>query len=260
MSGIIIIPARMGSTRFHGKPLAKIKSKEMIYRTWALTQDIGEIDDVIISTESEELSSFVKSFGAKAIITSDECTNGTERVHETLLQLDYEPDYLINLQGDAVLTPPWVISKLCQVMAEGRANFATTCVKLENKDYEFFINSKKTTPSSGSTVVFDKDKNALYFSKSLIPFSRIDNSFAYRHIGIYAYTPDVLKEYLTLKPSPLELSEGIEVLRALENNIKVKVIEVDYKGRTHWSVDNPEDIEKVEKIIEQEGELSSLLK
>ena len=110
----------------------------------------------------------------------------------------------------------------------------------------------------GTLVVFDRNMNALYFSKTPIPFVRpnkLKELPLYRHIGLYAYRYETLANYLTLQPGPLEQVEGLEQLRALENGINVRVVLVDYRGRTHWSVDSPDDVSKVEAIIAREGEL-----
>jgi 3-deoxy-manno-octulosonate cytidylyltransferase (CMP-KDO synthetase) len=107
-------------------------------------------------------------------------------------------------------------------------------------------------------VTFDRNSNALYFSKNLIPFVRNsskDDPYVFRHIGLYAYRHAALERYVSLEPSPLERAEGLEQLRALENGMPIRVVEVDYRGRTHWSVDTPEDISHVEEIINREGEL-----
>jgi len=249
MKATIIIPARYGSTRFPGKPLAKINGKEMLHRVWLIAKTVKGVDDVYVATDDERIFQQVERFGGKAVMTNPECANGTARTLDALEKLKIKPDVAINLQGDAVLTPPWVISELIEAMSgDKEIKIATPAIKL-NKGQQV----------GGTMVVFDQNKNALYFSKAVIPFKRETSTekdpSLHRHIGIYAYRYETLKKMVSLKPTPLEETEKLEQLRALENGIPIKVVLVDYKGRTHWSVDKPEDVKIVEDIIKKEGEL-----
>lgn len=259
MSAIIIIPARFGSTRLPGKPLALIKGKSLIYRMWTIAKAVKNIDEVYIATDDEKIKAHAETFGAKVIMTPVECQNGTERAFAAVNTLTSRPDIILNLQGDAVLTPPWVIQALLdKMLADTSIGFATTATQMTAEQYAKVVLSKKDGAVGGTTVVFDKNDNALYFSKSLIPFLRqktADSLPVYRHIGLYVYRYPILKRYLELAPSPLEITEGLEQLRALENGIPVKVVKVDYQGRTHWAVDSQEDIDVAEEIISREGEL-----
>lgn len=132
----------------------------------------------------------------------------------------------------------------------------TPAVKLEGEALESFKKHKLTSPASGATVVFDKNFDALYFSKAVVPFIRKPGAAQiYRHIGLYGYRRKGLERYIGLTPTPLEQAEGLEQLRALEHGMKIRVVIVDYKGRTHGSVDAPADVALVEAIIAREGEL-----
>ncbi len=259
MSAIIVIPARFGSSRLPGKPLALIKGKSLIYRVWSIAKAVKNVDEVYIATDDEKIREHVKTFGAKVIMTPVDCKNGTERAFVAANALNPRPDIILNLQGDAVLTPPWVIQALLDKMIKDPSiGFATTATQMNAEQYKKIVLSKKDGAVGGTTVVFDKNDNALYFSKSLIPFLREKTGASlpiYRHIGLYVYRYPVLKQYLDLEPTPLEITEGLEQLRALENGIPIKVVKVDYKGRTHWAVDTQEDIDVAEKIIAEEGEL-----
>lgn len=250
---VIVIPARMASTRFPNKPLARISGKTMIERVW----EIGiaaNIAEVIIATDDQRLKEFATGFGAKVLMTSPECLTGTDRVAEAATKLPGA--IFFSLQGDAVLTPPWIIRDVLEAMLKDFSiQMATPAVKLEGRALQDFIETKKQGSSTGTSVVFDKDKNALYFSKALIPFSRTHLSAVYRHIGLYAYRKETLLRLQSLPEGPLEKAEKLEQLRALENGIPIKVVEVNYQGRTHGSVDRPEDVAVVEKIISSEGEL-----
>lgn len=259
MSAVIVIPARYGSTRLPGKPLALIKGKSLLYRTWSIAKAIKHVDEVYIATDDSRIKDHAHSFGAKVIMTPDTCQNGTERAFAAVETLHPHPDIILNLQGDAVLTPPWAIQALLDKMfADPAIGLATTATQMNVDQYNKMLSSKINGRVGGTTVVFNKSDDALYFSKSMIPFLRdktVHPLPVYRHIGLYVYRYPVLKEYLKLEPTPLEKTEGLEQLRALENGIPIKIVKVDYKGRTHWAVDSQEDIEAVEKIIDKEGEL-----
>lgn len=255
----IIIPARYASSRFPGKPMALIQGKSLLYRTWAIAKAVQQVDEVYIATDDERIVEHANQFGAKTIMTPLSCINGTERALAAAEQINPRPSIVLNLQGDAVLTPPWVIQSLLDTMLDNpEIGFATTATQLSLEQYNIMAASKSNGRVGGTTVVFDKNNNALYFSKCMIPFLRDKSAAAlpiYRHIGLYVYRYATLKHYLTLEPSVLEITEGLEQLRALENGIPIKVVVVDYQGRSHWSVDSLDDVAVVENIIQQEGEL-----
>jgi 3-deoxy-manno-octulosonate cytidylyltransferase (CMP-KDO synthetase) len=257
-TALIIIPARMASTRFPNKPLALIAGKTMIERVWAIGKAVGKEHEVVIATDDENLREFAEDFGAKVLMTSASCATGTDRVAEAALHYP-QHQIFFSLQGDAVLTPPWVIEAVLQTMLKDRAiEMATAAVRLKKKALSDFIASKRGGSSSGTTVVFDRKGDALYFSKAVIPFDRDENNPerpVYRHIGLYSYRMGVLQQLNKLPEGPLERSEKLEQLRALENGISIRVVEVDYRGRTHGSVDRPEDVPFIESVIEREGEL-----
>lgn len=250
---LIVIPARMASTRFPNKPLAKIAGKTMIERVWSIAKTLKH--DVVIATDDTTLQSFALDFGANVVLTSPDCPTGTDRVAE-VANSHSQYQIFFSLQGDAVLTPPWVIDEvLLSMKRDPEIKIATPAVALKGKALGDFILTKERGSSSGTCVVFDQKNDALYFSKSLIPYSRGGERTIFRHIGLYGYRIETLKVLSTLNESPLERAEGLEQLRALENGIPIRVVEVDYNGRTHGSVDRPEDVAFVESIIAKEGEL-----
>lgn len=257
-TALIVIPARMGSTRFPNKPMALIAGITMIERMWSIGKAAGAAHEVVIATDDEALREFAEGFGAKVLMTSPACPTGTDRVAEAALQYSGHGIFF-SLQGDAVLTPPWVIDAVLQTMLKDPSvQMATPAVRLRGKALSDFIASKKGGSSSGTTVVFDRKGDALYFSKAVIPFDRNENNPdrpVYRHIGLYAYRMDTLQRLRQLEEGPLEKSEKLEQLRALENGISIRVVEVDYRGRTHGSVDRPEDVQFIESVIASEGEL-----
>jgi len=254
----IIIPSRMASTRFPNKPLAQIAGMTMIERVWRIGKAAGCGSSVWIATDDENLKRFAEGFGAQVLMTSPDCITGTDRVAEAAAQLSPQ-EIVFSLQGDAVLTPPWVIGQVLQAMlSDPTLQMATPAVQLTGKALSDFVASKRGGSSSGTSVVFDKRGNALYFSKALLPFHRNEHSpdrTLYRHIGLYAYRNQTLQKLSRLPEGLLEKSEKLEQLRALENGIPIRVVPVDYKGRTHGSVDRPEDLAFIESTIAKEGEL-----
>jgi 3-deoxy-manno-octulosonate cytidylyltransferase (CMP-KDO synthetase) len=260
----IVIPARYDSKRFPGKPLANISGKSLLERAWLIARDVESVDSVIIATDDKRIVEHATAFGANVQMTDSKWSNGSERILQALQLQKLSPDIVINLQGDAVLTPPFVISALLKAfLADKNEKYAvaTPCVRLTKNQYAQMLKNKNEGISSGTLVTFDLENKALYFSRSIIPLLRDDKTNGhdlvpvYRHIGLYAYRLQALENYVRLSPTPLEVAEGLEQLRLIENNVPIKVVAVDYKGRTHWSVDHPEDVAIVESIIKKEGEL-----
>jgi 3-deoxy-manno-octulosonate cytidylyltransferase (CMP-KDO synthetase) len=258
-SAVIVIPARMASTRFPNKPLAKIKGREMIKRVWDIAQAVPRASEVIIATDDDGLRCFAEGFGARVMMTSPDCLTGTDRVAEVSRLLGQKHQIFFSFQGDAVLTPPWIIEALLHAMlSDPTIQIATPAVHLTGQALTDFLFSKRGGSSSGTTVTFDKKGRALYFSKAVIPYNRQENHpdrMVYRHIGLYGYRGPVLQQLSLLPEGVFEKSEKLEQLRALENGIPIQVVLVDYRGRTHGSVDRPEDVLFVESVIEKEGEL-----
>ncbi len=260
MSAIIVIPARYGSTRLPGKPLAMIAGKTLLHRIWSIAMAVQHVEGVYIATDDERIKAHAESFGAQVIMTPVDIPNGTERAFHAATALAQTPEIVLNLQGDAVLTPPWVIQALIDYMqANPVVPLATTAVRMTLEQYQQMRQAKQTGAVGGTTVVFDKQDNALYFSKSIIPFMRQIPDPArlpvFRHIGLYVYRYATLKQYLALPQTELEQIEGLEQLRALEHGIPIKVVQVDYRGRSHCAIDSQADIDYVKTIIAKEGEL-----
>jgi 3-deoxy-manno-octulosonate cytidylyltransferase (CMP-KDO synthetase) len=257
MTAAIVIPARYGSSRFPGKPLAQVAGVTMLERVWRIARALEQASRVVVATEDERILAHAQSFGAEAIMTSPDCKNGTERVFDAVNRAEISEDIVLNLQGDAVLTPPWVLDAMIgEMIADASPEIVTPAVRLAGAALDEFVEKKKLRPGSGTTVVFDLNRNALYFSKAVIPYMRHEGrASVYRHIGLYGYRKAGLARYMTLAPSPLEEAEGLEQLRALEQGMAIRVAVVDYRGRTHWSIDAPGDVAVAEAIIAREGEL-----
>ena len=257
MTAAIVIPARYGSGRLPGKPLLEIRGMTMLERVWRIAKAVDGCTRVVIATEDQRIVDHAASFGAEATLTPDSCRNGTERTYAALDAANIQEEAIINFQGDALLTPPWVLEAMVSEFASTSPfDIVTPAVKLDEAALAEFMAHKKDNPSSGTTVVFNGQNNALYFSKQVIPYLRKrDAAAVHRHIGLYGYTREGLKTYVNLQESLLERTEGLEQLRAIENGLTVRVTLVDYRGRTHASVDNKDDIGLAEQIIDREGEL-----
>jgi len=257
---LIIIPARMASSRYPAKPMALISGIPMLERVWRIASAAKQASKVIIATESEEILDFASGFGAEVILTSESCRTGTDRVAEVAQKLELENEILVSFQGDSVLTPSHILDSVIGIFDKNsETEIATPAIKLEGEALDRFLQSKRKGSTTGTMVVFDNHHQALYFSRSIIPYSRESRpEEIYRHIGLYAYRADTLKRFAALKQGRLEKLEKLEQLRALENKIGIKVVPVDFKGRTSASVDNPQDVTLVEEIIEREGELPEI--
>jgi 3-deoxy-manno-octulosonate cytidylyltransferase (CMP-KDO synthetase) len=260
MRSVIIIPARYGSTRFPGKPLALIAGKSLVRRVYDVAVAAGAAvgAEVVVATDDARILEHVQEFGGRAVMTPAACRNGTERALAAVEALQVTPDVVVNLQGDAPLTPPWVVAEVLRVMAaDDGVQMATPAVRFTAAELEAFTASKAKGQVGGTTVTFDQRGNALYFSKSIIPFVRnaAEPVPVFRHIGLYAYRLPTLRQLVATAPTPLEEVEGLEQLRALESGIPVRVVPVDTRGRRSWPVDSPEDVAMVEAIIAEQGEL-----
>jgi len=257
----IVIPARYGSKRLPGKPMADIAGVSLLERVWRIAGAVKGVSGVYVATDDQRVADHAASFGAQAVMTPSDCATGTDRVRAALHLMEDKPDAVINLQGDAVLTPPWVVQALVdEFHADPSVSMVTAAVRCSWRQLAELQELKTHSPTSGTTVTMNKSGYALYFSKQVIPYLRTQTFEVppvHRHIGIYGYSAATLDTLATLEQSPLEIAEQLEQLRALENGIPIKVALVDYKGRTHGSVDTPEDIPVVEEIIAREGELVS---
>lgn len=258
MDIVIVIPSRYGSRRYPGKPLARIRGRSLLRRVWEIGNSVTGISGVHIATDDARIAEHAKDFGADAVMTPADCVNGTERVLAAIRTLPKRPDAVVNLQGDAALTPPWVLQALVDALrTDPKVRIATPATRCTLADVRDMEESKRRNPESGTLVVLDRNNDALYFSKSMIPHLRLreENPPVHHHVGIYGYRTEALETLCALPESPLEHAEQLEQLRALENGIPVRVVIVDYRGRSHWSVDTPDDLAKVEEIIAREGEL-----
>ena len=260
MKAAIIIPARYGSTRYPGKPLVPLRTREgkksLIQLSWEAANKVSGISEIYVATDDKRIEEHAVAFGAKVIQTSSKCKNGTERCAEAVSNARLEAEIIVNFQGDAPLTPSWFVEEIiASLKADKSTDMATPVLRLDRKSYNLFFEDRKSDRVGGTTVVFDKDMYALYFSKELIPFfeiSKIEQDKpipCYHHVGVYAYRKNILREYLSWPESNLEKLEGLEQLRFLSENKKVKCVEVSSRGNVFWELNNPEDVQRIEKVI-----------
>ena len=242
MKVVGVIPARWGATRFEGKILAPIAGKPMIQHVWERSRQSQKLDDVLIACDDERILSAAKEFGAQAILTSQEHSSGTDRIIEVIQ--DLKVDVVINIQGDEPLIHHSVIDALATAMSDDPSVVMATVIKGVEKEEEL-------SDSNVVKVVIDRDQNALYFSRCLIPYNRSRNQqLYYKHIGIYAYQKDFLCAFKKLPKRYLEEAERLEQLRVLESGCKIKTIVTD---REMISVDTPEDVNRVEIFLNHQG-------
>lgn len=262
MATLIVIPARYASTRYPGKPLVELrgasgKSMSLIERSWRAAKQVEHADRIVVATDDTRIQKKAQSFGAEVIMTSSTCKNGTERCSEVAEQMP-EYDVIVNLQGDAPLTPPWFVDALIAQMEDSDVSVATPVLRCDTDALNGFIEDRKNGRVGGTTAVFSRSNNALYFSKEVIPytdniFTKKDITPVFHHVGVYAYRPKALTDYMSWEECPLEKLEGLEQLRFMENDTPVKCVEVNAKGREFWELNNPIDVERIEKILAKQG-------
>lgn len=236
-----IIPARYASTRFPGKPLVKIAGVTMIERVYAQASKCELVGRVIVATDDERIAATVRAFGGEVAMTGSEHASGTDRLAEVAARI-IDIDIIVNVQGDEPLIEPKSIDRVIAPLVESDVQMATAARILTNKDE---IDSPQVVK-----VVIGRDHNALYFSRQTIPFHRNSsdpsNCLYLGHIGIYVYTRACLLNISSMAPTPLEMAECLEQLRALENGIKIKVVQLKTQA---LAVDVPEDVAKIESAL-----------
>jgi 3-deoxy-manno-octulosonate cytidylyltransferase (CMP-KDO synthetase) len=265
MSGVlIVIPARHASVRYPGKPLVPLKGatgleKTLIERSWQAAMAVDAEMRVVVATDDDRIADTARGFGAEVVMTSDACRNGTERVAEAHARLGGGYDIVVNLQGDAPLTPPSFVSALVAALrADPDAEIATPVLRCDGATLAAFRADRAAGRVGGTTAVFGEGGRALYFSKEVIPYTTEDYAPdaptpAFHHVGVYAYRPDALAAYPGWRAGPLERLEGLEQLRFLENGRRVLCVEVAAEGRAFWELNNPADVARIEAILAQEG-------
>lgn len=244
MRSIGIIPARYASTRFPAKPLADIRGKSMIQRVYEQAKKSNALDHVVVATDDERIYNEVQTFGGEVVMTSKEHQSGTDRCLEAVLKEEMDFDVVVNIQGDEPFISPEQIDLILSCFTAENVEIATL-VKLIDSAQTLWDNNKPK-------VVIDDADFAIYFSRQCIPHLRgieqskwLDNNSFYKHIGMYAYRRDTLKEICKLKPSRLEMAESLEQLRWIEAGYRIKTAITEEEA---FSVDTPEDLEELLKM------------
>lgn len=236
----IIIPARYGSSRFPGKPLAKLFGKPLIEHVFHRAKQVRSVVEVLVATDDERIMKAVEAFGGTVIMTSPEHRTGTDRVAEVAGNI--EAEVIVNVQGDEPLIEPRVIEQALEPLySDPGIQMSTLMTEITDKNDLKNPNVVK--------VVVDLKGYAIYFSRSLIPYPRNEQSFnVFKHIGLYVYRRQFLLDLAALKQTPLEKTESLEQLRALENGYKIKAIETDYNS---IGVDTPEQLAQIEAELKE---------
>jgi 3-deoxy-manno-octulosonate cytidylyltransferase (CMP-KDO synthetase) len=247
MKFIGIIPARYASTRFPGKPLAMIKGKTMIQRVYEQSKEA--LPEVYVATDDKRIEEKVKSFGGNVVMTSSVHRSGTDRIREAsekIMELSSDRhDVIVNIQGDEPFIRPEQIRELMQCFDEEHTEIATLIKPIKKSEALFNPNLPK--------VIKDKYDHAIYFSRTTIPYIRNKDtsewlgSFPYhKHLGIYAYRTEILKEITSIEPSSLEMAESLEQNRWIENGYKIKTAITEHEN---YPIDTPEDLENVMNLL-----------
>ncbi|MFA6816190.1 MAG: 3-deoxy-manno-octulosonate cytidylyltransferase [Lentisphaeria bacterium] len=236
---IAVIPARYGSSRFPGKPLALIAGKPMIQRTVESTMSCPAIDEVLVATDDPRIMDAVQKFGGNVVMTSANHKTGTDRIAEAIQ--DVEADLILNVQGDEPMMDPNVLQQLVVKMRETKADMGTVAVPFD------IVNHDPADPNCVK-VVLDKKGFALYFSRACIPYLRSGCTpvTPLLHWGLYAYTRNFLTQFVQWDRGDLEACESLEQLRALENGARIWVLQAK---ECSMGVDVPEDIAIVEEML-----------
>ena len=235
-----IIPARWGSSRFPGKPLHLIAGKPLVQHVWERAQLCTMLNEIVIATDDERILQATADFGAKAVMTSESHPTGTDRIAEAASSIP-EAAYIINIQGDEPLIEPGLIDQLATALhADAGVSMATAANPITDDSVMDDPNVVK--------CVLAQNGDAIYFSRSPLPYRRAESPelTLYRHKGIYAYRRDFLEKFVSWPPSPLELAESLEQLRALENNARIKVLVTDDESP---GVDTLEQARQIEDLL-----------
>lgn len=268
MKTAIIIPARYGSTRFPGKPLALINGRSMLSRVYQKGLQAASTDkniSVMIATDDEGIAAHAAEIGARCIMTNQECATGSDRVLQAAEKSGEHFDFLISLQGDAPFTPAKVLKAIVDTISDNpKLEVVTPVHRLSWIDLDALRAAKLSTPFSGTTCIRDSNGRALWFSKNIIPAIREEKKMriagmalspVWQHMGVYGYRTDILQRFVKLPQSTYEIVEGLEQLRFLENGISIQTVEVSAEhGPLQSGIDSPEDLARAEAMIQQCGD------
>lgn len=263
----IIIPARYASTRFPGKPLALIAGKTMLERVVHIARAACATlpnTQFSVATEDPRIMDYCAVNNFPVILTGDDCATGSDRVAQAIKNLNWSPDIVLGLQGDAPFTPLVAVTSVIKALQENTsAHVATPVVKLRWPELDALRAMKKVTPFSGTTAIVDTTGRALWFSKNIIPAMRKEldlraqSEFSpiYQHLGLYGYRWETLQKFITLPEGVYETLEGLEQLRLIENGFHIQAVPLSIDlGLAQAGVDSPEDVMRAEDVIKKYGD------
>jgi len=257
---LIVIPARMASKRFPGKPLAQISGISMIRRTAKIATQITEAD-YVIATDHPDIKTHCKDHDLPVAMTDPELASGSDRALAAAKTVRPEADIILNLQSDAPFTDPKHIRAILQRLDRSSADIATPAVQLDWEALDQLREAKKTTPFSGTTVI-EKNGRAVWFSKAILPAIRKETELrqsaplspVLRHIGLYGFRREALERFTSWPPSTYETLEGLEQLRALENGLHIEIVKVAAAQISSPGIDTADDLARAEALIETFGD------
>jgi 3-deoxy-manno-octulosonate cytidylyltransferase (CMP-KDO synthetase) len=260
---LLVIPARFASTRYPGKPLVDLvgatgERRSLIRRSWDAAVAVPGVDRVVVATDDDRIAEAARAFGAEIAMTPESCRNGTERCAAVA---DMLPGYdiVVNLQGDAPLTPPGFVAPLVAALrADGARMMATPVLRCDVEALAGFLEDRRHGRVGATTAVFDRAGRALYFSKEVIPYTcrplgPQEQIPVFHHVGVYAYRRAALAAFPGWPTGPLEAWEGLEQLRFMENGVAVHCVEVAAERRPFWELNNPSDVPRIEAILSEMG-------
>lgn len=265
MDACIIIPARYASTRYPGKPLATLRGASGVARSliersvMAARAASGGAIPIYVATDDARIADEAARIGAEVIMTSEACRNGTERVAEAVATAGITAEIIVNLQGDAPLTPAHFVTALIEAMrADPACQMATPALRCDAETVGNLLTDRAHGRVGATTVVANRHSDALYFSKEVIPFTNgkgvVDGVVpVFHHVGVYAYRRAALDAYSAWEPGPLETLEGLEQLRFLENGHPIRLVEVSAPGAVFWELNNPSDVALIEGYLARMG-------
>ncbi|MHA1683519.1 MAG: 3-deoxy-manno-octulosonate cytidylyltransferase [Promethearchaeota archaeon] len=240
---VCIVPSRYGSSRLPGKPLADLGGKTVVQRTYEKAK--AAVDRVIVATDDERIADVVKKFGGEFVMTRDDHESGSDRIAEVAEKID--ADIIVNVQGDEPFLDPRQIGEALEpLLNDDSIVMSTLSVKI--------VDEEELKKPGVVKVVSDLDGNALYFSRSIIPYPRKpEHCEFFEHVGIYVYRKDFLLKFVSWQPTKLELAEGLEQMRVMEHGYKIRVIETKYP-RAAPCIDTPEDLEQAREYLKNGGQ------
>lgn len=265
MQTLIVIPARIGSTRFPAKPLHVIEGKTLLQRVAeiaAFAASKRSDTDYVIATDHTDIAQLAQSLRFPCVMTDPALPSGSDRALAAAKAYRPDAEFIVNLQGDAPFTPVSYIEDLIDAAAKSVCDVITPIVQLSWTDLDTVRTRKKDQPFSGTSCVFDAQNEAKWFSKTILPAIRNEaelrisssHSPVWRHIGLYGYRRTALERFVSLPTGVYEALEGLEQLRFLENGMRIGVVKVTASQHAMWGVDTPEDADFAAQIIRQHGE------